>query len=125
MKQTLLVSDDQDHLDKKARILESMGWETHVATTTELVSEVCKSHLPSLIVADVEMEGGRGFESIAVARNKCSTSFIVAVTRGDNKDLWEKVAVVCGANEYVVGPVSAPKLSAAIGNGITAGLVGG
>lgn len=125
MRQTLLVSDDQDHLDKRARILESMGWETHVATTTELVSEVCKSRPPSLIVADVEMEGGRGFESIAVARNKCSTSFIVAVTRGDNKDLWEKVAAVCGANEYVVGPVSLPGLSAAIENGIAAGLVEG
>ena len=100
-----------------------MGWETHVATTTELVSEVCKTQPPPLIVSDVEMEGGRGFESIAVARNKCSTSFIVAVTRGDNKDLWEKVATVCGANEFVVGPVSLPGLSAAINNGIAAGLV--
>lgn len=125
MNQTLLVSDDQDHLDQKARILESMGWKTCVATTTEFVSEVVATHRPSLIVADIEMEGGRGFESIAVARNACPASFIVAVTRGDNKDLWEEVATVCGANEYVVGPVSAPKLSSAIDNGIAAGLVEG
>jgi len=59
MRQTLLVSDDQDHLDKKARILESMGWKTCVATTTEFVSEVVATHRPSLIVADIEMEGGR------------------------------------------------------------------
>jgi len=125
MKQTLLVSDDQGHMDQTARILESMGWETHVATTTELVSEVCAAHRPSLIVADIEMKGGRGFESIATARRLCSALFIVAVTRGDNKDLWEKVATVCGANEYVVGPVSLPGLSAAIDNGIAAGLVEG
>jgi CheY-like chemotaxis protein len=59
MKQTLLVSDDQGHMDRTARILESMGWKTCVATTTELVSEVVAMHRPSLIVADIEMEGGR------------------------------------------------------------------
>ena len=125
MKQSLLVSDDQQFLDLAAGILLSMGLETHIATTTQLVSDVWIAHRPSLVVADIEMEGGRGFESIAAARRLCSDLFIIAVTRGDDKDLWEKVAHVCGANEYVVGPVSAPKLSAAIDNGVTAGLVEG
>lgn len=123
MSQLLLVNDDKQVLDRTAVMLEEMGWEVYIACEERLVFESCVARRPSLLIADIEMADGQGFDSITTARRLFPSLFILAVTRGSHEDIWPKVAEVCGASRYIVGPVSAAQLSEAIDNAIQEGLV--
>jgi len=123
MNRILLVNDRDAIMDRTAAMLEELGWEVYVAHTEGLVFESCVAFRPGMLIADVEMSGGIGFEAISTARRLFRDLYIVAVTRGGHEELWPKVANVCGANRYVVGPVSTHKLEEAIHNGVAEGLL--
>lgn len=123
MNQVLLVNDDNEVCSRTATMLVDMGWDVFVAEKEELVFESTVARRPMMLIADIEMEAGVGFEAIATARSLFPSLFIVAVTRGGDKEIWPRVAEVCGANSYVAGPVSASKLQEAIDAGIEKGLV--
>lgn len=119
MKQALVVSDDRHYLGRLLEILMSLRWQTRSVTSLEDASKNLEAQESPIVVADLEMSGGKGFELIATARRASHSSQIIAVTRGDNQELWEKVAHVCGADKYLVGPVSRGDLLAVIGEGVT------
>ncbi len=121
--QVLLVNDNDEVCSRMATMLVDMGWDVYVADKEELVFESTVARRPMMLIADIEMEAGVGFEAIATARSLFPSLFIVAVTRGGDKEIWPRVAEVCGANSYVAGPVSASKLQEAIEAGIEKGLV--
>ncbi len=123
MNRVLLVNDNDDICNRTATMLIDLGWDVFVADKEELVFESSIARRPQMLVADIEMNGGIGFEAIATARSLFPSLFIVAVTRGGDKDIWPRVAEVCGANSYIAGPVSASKLQEAIEAGIEKGLV--
>lgn len=106
MNRILLVNDNDDVLNRTAAMLEDMGWEVYVADSEHLVFESIVAYRPTMLISDVEMTGGVGFECISTARRLFDDLFIVAVTRGGHEDLWPKISKVCGANRYLVGPVS-------------------
>ena len=114
MKKVLLVSDDEVIIERTARMLEDFGCEVYVATSEELACDACATLRPDTAIVDIEMRGGRGFESIARIRRQQCDVFLIAVTRGDHKEIWPKVAEACGATRYVAGPVSASKLINAV-----------
>ena len=123
MNRVLLVNDDDVICNRTATMLVDLGWDVYVADKEELVFESSVARRPEMLVADIEMDGGIGFEAIATARSLFPSLFIVAVTRGGDKEIWPRVAEVCGANSYVAGPVSATKLQEAIEAGMEKGLV--
>lgn len=114
MDKALLVNDDEQITERIASMLELFGYEVHVATSETLAARSCVAFRPDVVIVDIEMEGGIGFESIAAARRSSQDALVVAITRGTHKEIWPKVAQVCGARGYVVGPVSSSKLMAAI-----------
>lgn len=123
MNRVLLVNDKDEVCNRTATMLVDMGWDVYVANKEELVFESSVARRPAMLIADLEMEAGVGFEAIATARSLFNSLFIVAVTRGADKEIWPQVAGVCGANSYIAGPVSAAKLQEAIDAGIEKGLV--
>ena len=123
MNQVLLVNDEDEICSRTATTLVDMGWDVYVADKEELVFESTVARRPMMLVADIEMDAGVGFEAIATARSLFPSLFIVAVTRGGDKEIWPRVAEACGANSYVAGPVSASKLQEAIDAGIEKGLI--
>ncbi len=123
MNRILLVNDHDEVTDRTAAMLEAMGWEVYVAHTEQYVFESIVACRPTLLISDVEMDAGVGFESIATARRLFQDLFIIAVTRGAHRDIWPRVASVCGANRYLVGPVSAPQLADVIGLAVDDGLI--
>lgn len=114
MKRVLLVSDDQVIIDRTAAMLEDFGCEVYIATTKHLATTSCDSLKPDTAVVDIEMKGGRGFESISAIHRLGTEILLIAVTRGDHKDIWPRVAESCGAAKYIAGPVSASKLVSAM-----------
>jgi DNA-binding response OmpR family regulator len=127
MANVLLVSDDSATLSKLINMLETMSYEVAVATSEFEVSRVCTVTAPRVVIADIETAAGIGFEAIATARRILREACIIAISREDHQDLWPKVAKACGANEYVVGPLSVVTLAMAIesclGNPLTEGVV--
>ena len=123
MNRVMLVNDNDEICNRTATMLVDMGWDVYVANKEELVFESSVARRPTMLIADIEMEGGVGFEAIATARNLFATLFIIAVTRGCDKEVWPRVAEACGANSYIAGPVSASKLEEAIDAGIEKGMV--
>lgn len=118
MKQVLLINDNIVIRKRTATMLHEMGWEVWAADKDEAIFESLVARRPTMVIVDIEMQGGAGFEAISTARRLYSSLFVVAVTRVDDEDIWQKVARACGANEYVAGPVSPTKLQGVIQTGI-------
>jgi len=118
VKQVLIINDNECIRNRTAAMLHEMGWEVWTAHKDEDVFESLVARRPMMVVVDIEMTGGAGFEAISTARRLYRSLFIVAVTRVDDEEIWQKVARACGANEYVAGPVSPTKLQGVIQTGI-------
>lgn len=114
MKRVLLVSDDEWIIDRTATMLEKLGCEVYMATTEDLAVSSCAALKPDAAIIDIEMEGGSGFESISSIRRQKGNTILIAVTRGDHKAIWPKVAEICGAKRYVPGPISMGQLMSLI-----------
>jgi len=123
MKNALVVNDDEIICDRIAQILESTGWEVYTAEDKLGARRVCETFLPVLVVIDVEMQSGVGFEAISQVRRVGHDPYIIAVTRGAYDYKIQRVAEVCGADKVLVGPVSAEKLHAMIQDGRAADLL--
>lgn len=121
--QVLLVNDDDKIRDRTAAMLIDLSWEVYVANGEDRVFESMVARRPDLLIVDIEMECGTGFEAISTARRLFASLFIVAVTRGGHEGLWSEGASACGADIYIVGPVSKSKLAAAIDSGLDQGLI--
>lgn len=123
MNNALVINDDDEICDRISQILEDMGWEVYTAEDERATRRVCESFYPDLVVSDVEMRGGAGFEAISQARRAGRDPYIIAVTRGVYDERIQRVAEVCGADKLVVGPISAEKLRDAIKDGRTTSLL--
>jgi DNA-binding response OmpR family regulator len=108
--------------DLTASMLVDMAWDVYVATSEDMAYESLVERRPDILIADIEMDFGAGFNAISRARRLCNDLFIVAVTRGGYERIWIKNAIACGANIYIVGPISSSKLTAAISTGLNKGL---
>ena len=102
----MLVSDDEMAIRRMRSMLEGMSFEVVVAANESDVTRFCVAARPSIVFSDVEMQGGVGFESITTVRRLAKRAYIIAFSRGDHQEYWPKVAVACGANDFVPGPHS-------------------
>ena len=110
----LLLNDNESIMSGTAEILENMGWQTDVTASRMDAFHSCLSRRPNLVIVDIEMQDGIGLKAISMLRRTNERLFILAVTRGSHDDKLLEVAKVCGADQLLIGPVSATKLSAAI-----------
>ena len=116
MNNALVVNDDESICDRLSEILENLGWEVYTADDELGTRRVCETFSPSLIIVDVEMRGGVGFEAMAQARRVGGAPYIIAITRGAYDHKIQSVAEVCGADTIIVGPISAKSLRQAMLN---------
>ncbi len=123
MRAALLVNDNQSILERTARMLDEMGWDVHVATSQKSAMWISVARAPNLVIVDIDMHGGVGFETISRVRRGDKRAFIVAVTRGRDDAVPFRVASACGADHHVSGPVCPTKLSEAIDVGMRTGII--
>ncbi len=114
MSVVLLVSDDERVVRRMKSMLEDMAFEVMVAAKEGDVSRFCVAAQPSIVLSDIETPGGTGFESISIVRRLAKQAYIIAFSRGEHHELWPKVALACGANDFVPGPMSILSLIDAI-----------
>lgn len=123
MNQVLLVNDNEEVMNRTANMLVELGWEVYTAESDEVTFASLVASRPTILIVDLEMEGGVGFQSIATGRRLYDDLFIIAVTRGGDKELWHQVAINNGADSYLPGPVSMAGISLEIDVGFKSGKI--
>jgi DNA-binding response OmpR family regulator len=117
----MLVNDDLNVCDRTATMLTALGWDVFVVPAEDLQNDLSKLQVPQLVLIDIEMGNGVGFDLLLKARRRFKDAFIIAATRGTDRDLWPGLVDMCGADRYLVGPVSKTKLTQQINVAVARG----
>jgi two-component system response regulator RegX3 len=108
----LLVEDEASITKPLAEALEREGFETTVATTATEGLELGRSSSPDLILLDLMLPDGSGFDVCRELRRTSDVPIVMLTARGDEAD--RIVGLEMGADDYVVKPFSAREVVARI-----------
>ena len=108
----LLVEDEDTITVPLTEALDREGFRTEVAGTVADGLELVRAHHPDLVLLDVMLPDGSGFDLLRELRTDGSVPVIMLTARGDEVD--RVAGLELGADDYVVKPFSARELVARI-----------
>lgn len=109
----LLVEDHTDTAVVFSRVLCRDGHQVEVAHTVQEAEKLCERKDFDLLLCDIELTDGTSFHLLERARKSCPSAVgIVISAHGD--DQRRQAAAKAGFKEYIVKPVRAEHLRAAI-----------
>jgi two-component system response regulator RegX3 len=108
----LLVEDEESITAPLAEALGREGFDTKVAGTASESLELAKRVRPDLVLLDVMLPDGSGFDVCRELRRTSQVPIIMLTARGDEAD--RIVGLELGADDYVVKPFSAREVVARI-----------
>jgi len=112
----LLVDDGQFNLDFKRTLFEPAGYSVATAGDAATALSLLRQQPFDLVLSDVVMRGGSGFELLRTVRADPSlrdTSFIL-LTSSCTDEQSRSIGLSLGANRYLVRPIEPEALLAAI-----------
>jgi two-component system alkaline phosphatase synthesis response regulator PhoP len=116
MKSILVVDDEKDIVDALKYNLQKEGYAVLTARNGKQALEQAQ-HLPHLILLDVMMPEYDGFEVLKQLKKSQRTSGIpVMFLTARGSEVNEVLGLELGAQDYIVKPISIPKLLARIKN---------
>ena len=108
----LLVEDERSITEPLAAALEREGFEAQVAGTVADALERARELDPDLVLLDVMLPDGSGFDVCRELRQSSKVPIIMLTARGEEAD--RVVGLELGADDYVVKPFSAREVVARI-----------
>lgn len=111
MHSALIIDDDADYRVLIAELLQAEGWQVWDADNGERGLELAREHRPSIVVCDLLMPRGNGFQVCRALRADPqfrTTRIVVTTGRAFNSD--RKTALESGADEYLTKPFEMPTL---------------
>jgi len=108
----LLVEDEEAITTPLAEALAREGFDTVVAATAAAALEQAAAADPDLVLLDVTLPDGSGFDVCRELRRTSRVPIIMVTARGDEAD--RVVGLELGADDYVTKPFSARELAARI-----------
>ena len=108
----LLVEDETSITEPLAESLGRDGFETKVATTAAEALDLAARIQPDLILLDVMLPDGSGFDVCRELRQRSQVPIIMLTARGEEAD--RVVGLELGADDYIVKPFSAREVGARI-----------
>jgi two-component system response regulator RegX3 len=108
----LLVEDERSITEPLAAALEREGFEAHVAGSVGEALEQAKELQPDLVLLDVMLPDGSGFDVCRELRRTSQVPIIMLTARGEETD--RVIGLELGADDYVVKPFSAREVTARI-----------
>ncbi|CAM5643688.1 DNA-binding response regulator [Streptomyces pilosus] len=109
----LVVDDEPPILDTVSRFLRFLGYEVRTATTAHEAVTVAREFLPELILLDVMLPDGDGFEVMHRLRQDGLPHAIVFLTARDTrKDLVR--GLTAGGDDYITKPFGLDEVAARI-----------
>jgi phosphoribosyl 1,2-cyclic phosphodiesterase/CheY-like chemotaxis protein len=107
MPRVLIIDDDADQRDLLAVYASDLGWEVVQAQGGDEGVELAKVVRPDVVLCDLLMQGGNGFQVCSALRSDpdlCHTHIVVLSGRAFDAD--RQAAIQAGADEYLRKPVS-------------------
>lgn len=104
----LLADDDQDLVDLLSFALRRDGFETVAAHDAATAREIVERDAPDLVVLDLDLGTGAGFELLKELRHQTRSPVIVITPPADRAGGATGLAL--GADDYVTKPFSYPAL---------------
>jgi two-component system response regulator RegX3 len=98
----LLVEDELSITEPLAAALERDGFDTRVAGTVEEALEQARRSEPDLVLLDVMLPDGSGFDVCRELRRNSKVPIIMLTARGEEAD--RVIGLELGADDYVVKP---------------------
>jgi two-component system response regulator RegX3 len=108
----LMVEDESSITEPLAEALAREGFDTEVASTVAEALELAGSVEPDLVLLDVMLPDGSGYDVCRELRSGSSVPIIMLTARGEETD--RIVGLELGADDYIVKPFSAREVAARI-----------
>jgi len=116
----LVVDDSRFQVQMLKMALEERGFEVLAALDTAQAGMFALHHIPQAIVLDINMPGGSGIDVLKRLKRSTKTQNIPVIVVSGNEDPDIKtVALQLGARQFLVKPVDAEQLCAAIAQLVT------
>ncbi len=107
MPKVLIIDDDADQRDLLAVYVRDLGWEPVEARSGDEGIRLAKLVRPEVVLCDLLMQGGNGFQVCGALRSDPTLSHTyVVVLSGRAFEADRQAALQAGANEYLQKPVS-------------------
>ena len=107
------MGEDEDSITEPlAEALDREGFDTQVTGTVREALEVTERELPDLVLLDVMLPDGSGYDVCRRLRERSRVPIIMLTARGEETD--RVVGLELGADDYVVKPFSAREVAARI-----------
>ena len=107
-----MVEDEQSITDPLSEALVREGFDTEVASTAAKALELADSVEPDLVLLDVMLPDGSGYDVCRELRSASRVPIIMLTARGEETD--RIVGLELGADDYIVKPFSARDVVARI-----------
>ena len=112
-RRTILMVEDEDSITVPlAEALDREGFDTQVTDTVKGALELTDRELPDLVLLDVMLPDGSGYDVCRRLRERSRVPIIMLTARGEETD--RVVGLELGADDYVVKPFSAREVAARI-----------
>jgi two-component system response regulator RegX3 len=112
-RRTILMVEDEDSISVPlAEALDREGFDTQVTGTVKGALELTDRELPDLVLLDVMLPDGSGYDVCRRLRERSRVPIIMFTARGEETD--RVVGLELGADDYVVKPFSAREVAARI-----------
>jgi phosphoribosyl 1,2-cyclic phosphodiesterase/ActR/RegA family two-component response regulator len=111
MNTVLIIDDDPDYRKFMGDLLKDRGWQLLEAENGDAGIELAKSHRPDVVLCDLLMASGNGFQVCRELRSNDDlrhTKIVVVSGRHFEKD--RQAAFKAGADEYVNKPIESDRL---------------
>ena len=108
----LAVDDDPDLLALVAFALTNAGYSVVKAADTHEAIRVFDSELPNLVILDINLPSGSGFDVCKSIRGRSEVPILMLTARGEEEDLVR--ALELGADDYLTKPFSPRTLLARV-----------
>jgi two-component system, OmpR family, response regulator RegX3 len=108
----LLVEDEESIVEPLREALGREGFDTSVARTAAEALQLARSAEPDVVLLDVMLPDGSGFDVCRELRRESSVPIIMVTARGEEAD--RIVGLEIGADDYVTKPFSAREVAARI-----------
>jgi two-component system, OmpR family, response regulator RegX3 len=108
----LLVEDEESITTPLVEALQREGFDTAVAGTAQEALEAADRIRPDLVLLDVMLPDGSGFDVLRELRSRARSPVIMLTARGEEAD--RVAGLELGADDYVVKPFSARELVARV-----------
>jgi two-component system response regulator RegX3 len=108
----LMVEDEESITQPLAEALAREGFDSRVAGTVAQALEEADRRPPDLVLLDVMLPDGSGYEVCRTLRERSKVPIIMLTARGEETD--RIVGLELGADDYIVKPFSAREVAARI-----------